>query len=91
VFTSVKTDAEKPNTGRPPLNGYKREFSMPDHFHIEAPTRTSMHHKMKTMDFIHNNKDEVVGESSANAELADSLLSKHHGWITIDADNMDRK
>ena len=28
---------------------------------------------------------------SPAAEVADSLLSKHHGWITIDGENMNRK
>ena len=51
VFTNIKTDEEKRGSNRPALNGYKREFSMPDHFHIEIPkARDSKHKRMNTVD-----------------------------------------
>ena len=40
VFTSVKVNSQQNNGQRPPLNGYKREFSMPDAFHIDIKTRS---------------------------------------------------
>ena len=42
-------------------------------------------------------EDEVVLETAVGVEspvrqsIADSLLSKHNGWITIDQENSDRK
>ena len=40
VFTSVQTKENLKKTAqRPALHGYKREFSMPDNFHIDVPSR----------------------------------------------------
>ena len=93
VFTSIKTGPEKQHLHRPSLNGYKREFSMPNHFHIEVPTRTSKHNRVKTMDSNGEKSADLakVRLESPAAEVADSLLIKHHGWITIDGENMNRK
>ena len=77
---------------RPALNSYKREFSMPDHFHIEVPLlKSGLHKRIGTMNSSHFNSnhdggDDVVMQSFENApigECTDSLLSKHNGWITI--------
>ena len=35
IYTNVKTDDTKQGNSRPNLNGYKREFSMPDYLYIE--------------------------------------------------------
>ena len=87
---------------RPQLNGYKREFSMPENFHIQVPPRHQLPNanKHKRMNALSDNccsperEDEVNTTTVSPAQrnsVADSLLSKHNGWITIDDENRDRK
>ena len=80
---------------------------MPDNFHIDAHSRQQNNHKrVKTMNGpvvakdIIKTKDDCgdmvrLGEPSVSPDqrnsVADSLLSKHNGWITIDDENRDRK
>ena len=115
VFTSIKQENEdalvRQSQERPALRGYQREYSMPDHFHIEVPmTRQNRHHKRThTIDDVcsktakqlatSNDYSEAADQtnlaspkkSPSNTNIADSLLSKHNGWITIDDENNNRK
>ena len=105
VFSKVRSshNVECHKTAeRPALNSYKREFSMPDHFYIpvQSPNRnqraTTQHQRTRTVDVGDKSGDDGVvvmdeGDSPVRQSIADSLLSKHNGWITIDDENMDRK
>lgn len=96
VFTNVKTDEEKRGLHRPPLNSYKREFAMPDYFHIEVPTerysQTNVVRRRRGGEADDVNKSNVTPKHKEEpVNPADSLLSKHNGWITIDSENMNRK
>lgn len=104
VFTNFKTDPEKAGAHRPCLNSYKREYSMPDNFHIEVPSAKPgvFGQKVKTATQLKKSRqncktedDEVLMHGSQSPPpprlggdrengVADSLLSKHNGWITID-------
>ena len=76
---------------------------MPDHFHIEVPAGTSTNEKQERSNNQtnlsmqkQNDKQQsapVTGQVSPSPsnDIADSLLSKHNGWITIDGENMNRK
>ena len=94
VFTNITAKgAAAPSTGssshRPPLNGYKREHSMPDHFYIETSRRQNLT-PMKNYSYQSNT---VTGNDYSNPmeKSTGTLLSKHNGWITIDSDNSNRK
>ena len=102
VFTNIHQSSDKESKAvkhRPPLNGYRREFSMPDHFHVEVPeVHLGKHKRTRTLENMEAKAgadDEVRQESprlkNNSAAIADSLLSKHNGWITIDGENMNRK
>ena len=53
---------------RPALNSYKREYSMPDHFHIEVPMLKAGLHKRSNFN-SNNDGDDVVMQSFENAPV----------------------
>jgi hypothetical protein len=78
---------------------------MPDNFCIQVPdaSKSQAFNKNKEKKDKNNylkteNDDEVIVNNSVSPRnndriggIADSLLSKHNGWITIDQENADRK
>ena len=65
---------------------------MPDHFcvdtEIKGPSTARHKRAISTADadvVLHSN------ESLERDKVADSLLSKHNGWITIDGKKVNRK
>ena len=68
---------------------------MPDHLHIETDiggTLSSARQRRATSTV--DVGDTVVHSTEGSREreaVADSLLSKHNGWITIDSEKANRK
>ena len=84
----MATDEEKKGRYRPTLNSYKREFSKPDHFHINVPKVKKMKAQAEVRTSFPKDDGDRKGQEGGQA---DTLLSKHNGWITIDAENSNRK
>jgi hypothetical protein len=89
----VRTEEEKKGRYRPTLNGYKREFSKPDHLYINVPKvkKQEAQAEVRTSFYPKDSGDLKSPKKEQEAGVADSLLSKHNGWITIDNENSNRK
>ena len=78
--------------GRPSLSGYKRDFAMPDHLHIETEIGAlSSARQRRATSTVETDVVLHSAESPEREAVADSLLSKHNGWITIDSEKANRK
>ena len=81
VFSTVQTDEEKKGRYRPKLNSYKREFAKPDYLHINVPKVQKQGDEQEARTSFPKAEEATIGKSMGTA---DSLLSKHNGWLSID-------
>ena len=77
----MHTDEEKAGRYRPTLNSYKREHAKPDYLHVNVPKVKKPDAQVEVRTSFASPEEDAV---NSKANQADSLLSKHNGWITID-------
>ena len=81
VFSNIKTDPEGTGPSRPSLNSYKREFSMPNHFHVEIPKMkisTAGHLRNKTtLDLTMKSEQLATGQNQPTIDyLEDGFVNQ---------------